>query len=477
MTARPHYNATLAILTSAGLAFGLQQTMVIPALPIIQRDLDATTAWVTWVLTGFLLTASVATPLMGKLGDQYGKGRLLFIALLVFFVGCVGAALAWNLGSLIFFRMVQGTGGAVFPLSFAIVKDEFPEEKVGVAVGVISAVFAVGGGLGLVFSGLIVDHLSWRYLFVFGAVSVGIATVLVHRYVPESPIKTPSRLDVPGALLLAAGLICLLLALTEGESWGWLSPRVLGLLGGAIAILLIWALVERRVAEPLVDMRMLARRPVLLTNLTALIAGFAMFGSFVLIPNFAETPRGLPRDVTQLVDYGFGASSTRAGLLLCPGALVGFFAGPLAGILGRRYGSKWPLAGGMLLAALGIAVFAHWHAHPWQIAGGMVLLGAGFSMSFAAMAKLIVDAVRASETGVATGLNTVMRTIGSVIGGQAGAAILTSQTIGRTGVPTESAFTAAFWMSSVAALIGVCLALFVTPRRARARVRLAEATE
>src|SRR3989441_1294107 len=128
---RQHYNVTLAILTLAGIAFALQQTMVIPALPTLQRDLHTTTTWVTWVLTVFLLVAAVATPILGKLGDQYGKERLLVISLAVFFVGCVAAIFAWNIWSLIAFRGVQGLGGAVFPLSFAIINDEFPREKVG----------------------------------------------------------------------------------------------------------------------------------------------------------------------------------------------------------------------------------------------------------------------------------------------------------------------------------------------------------
>ncbi len=462
---RQHYNITLAILTVAGIAFALQQTMVIPALPALQRDLDTTTAWVTWLLTGFLLTASVATPLVGKLGDQYGKERLLVISLAVFFLGCVGAALAPNIAVLIGFRMIQGVGGAVFPLSFSIIKDEFPAEKVGIAVGVVSSVFAVGGGLGLVLSGLIVDHLSWRWLFVVGAAGVGAATLLVHRFVPESPIKTASRLDVPGAALLSAGLVCLLLALTEGERWGWGSARIVGLFGGALVALVAWVLVELHVPEPMVDMRMLVRRTVLLTNVTALIAGFAMFGSFVLIPNFVETPRGLPDSLARLVDYGFGASSTRAGLYLLPGALMGFFSGPMAGVLGRRYGSKWPLALGMLLGALGVASLALWHEEPWHIVAGMVLLGGGLPFTFAAMAKLIVDAVRPTETGVATGMNTVMRTIGGVIGGQAGAALLTADTIGHTSIPAESAFVTAFALSAVAALVAVVVAIFVTPPR------------
>ena len=465
MSERQNYNFTLGILTFAGIAFALQQTMVVPALPALRHDLHTTTGWATWLLTGFLLTASVATPLLGKLGDQHGKERLLVIALGIFFLGCVGAALAPNIWVLIAFRMIQGTGGAVFPLSFAIIRDEFPPEKVGVAVGIVSSVFAIGGGMGLVLSGVIVDNLSWRWLFIVGAAGVGAAALLVHRFVPESPIKTESRLDIPGAALLSVGLVALLLALTEGEGWGWGSPRIVGLFATAVVALVVWGLVELRVPEPMVDMRMLAHRPVLLTNLTALIVGFAMFGSFVLIPNFVEAPSGLSSSVASMVHYGFGASSTKAGLYLLPGAVSGFFSGPIAGLLGRRYGSKWPLSLGMLLAATGITVLATLHDRPWHIVLGMLILGAGAPFAFAAMAKIIVDAVRPTETGVATGVNTVMRTIGGVIGGQVGAAILTADTIAGTSVPAESAFVTAFWMSAAAAFIGAVLALFVTPLR------------
>lgn len=467
---RQHYNVTLAALTFAGIAFALQQTMIIPALPTLQRELDTTTTWVTWLLTGFLLSASVATPLLGKLGDQHGKERLLLISLGIFFLGSVGAIFAQSIWMLIGFRILQGAGGAVFPLSFAIIKDEFPEEKVGVGVGIVSSVFAVGGGLGLVLSGVIVDNLSWRWIFVVGAFAVGIAAVLVHFFVPESPVKTPSRLDVPGALLFSGGLISLLLALTEGNNWGWGSARIVALLVGAAALLLAWGAVELRVPEPMVDMRMLARRPVLFSNVTGLIAGFAMFGTFVLIPIFVETPQGLSGALARVVEYGFGASTTTAGLYLLPGAVAGFVSGPLAGVLGRRYGSKWPMALGMALAAIALAMFALWHEHPWQIVLGMIVLGAGVPFTFAAMAKIIVDSVRPTETGVATGMNTVMRTVGGVIGGQVGAAILTADTIGRTNVPAESAFVAAFWIGAAAAFVAVFVALLVTPRRPQPRL-------
>ena len=457
---RQHYNITLGILILAGISIALQQTMVVPALPALEREFDTTTAWATWLLTGFLLSASVATPLLGRLGDQYGKERLLLISLLVFFAGSVAAIFAPNIAVLIACRVVQGTGAAVFPLSFAIIKDEFPPEKVGVAVGAVSAVFAVGGGLGLVLSGVIMDSLSWHWLFVVGAVAVGIAAVLVHLYVPESPIKSPSRVDVVGATLLSIGLVALLLALTEGESWGWGSGRIAGLFAVAAAALVAWGWVETRVPDPMVDMRMLTRRPVFFANLTGLIAGFAMFGSFVLVPNFVQIPE-------RLAGYGFGASATTTGLYLVPAAVAGFAMGPLAGVMGRRWGSKWPLSLGMALAAVALTMLALWHDEPWQIVAAMLVFGLGIPMTFAAMANIIVTSVRPTETGVATGMNTVMRTIGGVVGGQVGAAILTAKTIEGVGIPEESAFTTAFWISVVAAIVGAAVALLITARERR----------
>jgi MFS family permease len=280
--------------------------------------------------------------------------------------------------------------------------------------------------------------------------------------VPESPIKTPSRVDVPGAVLLSAGLVTLLLAISEGSSWGWGSATIVGLFVASAASFALWVLVELRVPEPLIDMHVFAERPVLLTNTTAVLTGFSMFGSFVLVPNLLQ----LSPDVAP---YGLGASSTATGIYLLPSAITGIFAGPAASVIARRYGAKVPLSLGLAIGAAGVAMIAIWHDRPWQIVVGMLITGSGVPMAFAAMASLIVQSVRPSETGVAGGINTVMRTVGGVIGGQAGAAILAADTIGRSNVPAESAFTAAFAAAAAAALLGSLIALWVTPiRRARA---------
>src|SRR5207244_537824 len=213
----------------------------------------------------------------------------------------------------------------------------------------------------------------------------------VHRFGPESPIKTPSRVDVVGASLLPVGLVAMLLGLTEGQSCGWTSSGILLLAVAAAVFLVAWGLAELRVAEPMVDMRMLAHRQVLFTNLTAIIAGFAMFGSFVLVPNFVETPHGLAASVQSLVHYGFDASATKAGLYLLPSSFALLFAGPLAGLISRRTGAKWPLSLGMLLVAAAAGTLATWNDRPWQILAAMPVLGAGIGFAYASMATLITE--------------------------------------------------------------------------------------
>jgi EmrB/QacA subfamily drug resistance transporter len=473
---RQHYGRTLAVLTVAASAFAIQQTLVFPALPTIQREFDVSAVWATWVLTAFLLSAAVLTPILGKLGDQHGKERLLVVVLVLFLAGSIGAAFAPNIWLLIAARTVAGAGGAVFPLSFGIIRDEFPPERVKVGIGLLSAVFGIGGGLGIVASGVIVDHLSWRWLFVIGAIPVAAVIPLVHRFVPESPVRNPARLDLPGAVLLSGALISLLLGLTMGAEWGWTSARVLGLGFCALMLGVAFVLVELASDHPMVDMRLMARRSVAIPNLTALISGFAMFSTFVLVPQFVEMPHDLPAGTSRLVDYGFDASATQAGLYLLPSSVVMLFAGPLAGVLGRRFGSKWPLTIGMAVMALAAGWLAEFHDEPWQILVAMVALGLGVAFSFAAMAALVTEAVPATETGVATGMNTVMRTVGGVVGGQIGAAILTASTIPGTAVPTESAFADAFALAAAAAAIGAIAAVFVTPlspRRRRQRATLA----
>ena len=464
---RQHYGVTLGVLTTAALAFALSQTMVAPALPEIQHDLGTTTTGITWILTIYLLTASVATPILGRFGDMYGKSRVLVAVLAVFGVGSLVAALSTSLAVLVAGRAIQGVGGAIFPLAFGIIRDEFPREKVATGIGLISATFGIGGGGGLVLSGVIVDHLPYEWIFWIALAVVVPAAIATRLFIPDSPVKTRARIDWTGAALLSAALVALLLAVSQGHGWGWASARVLGLFAASAVAFAVWVRQELRVPEPLVDMRMMRTRAVAATNLTALFVGFGMFSSFIVVPQFVQIPAS--------AGYGFGASVTAAGLFLAPSAVVMLVGGPLAGTLGTRFGSRFPLLLGCAVATVAFVFLALAHDERWQIYVGTALQGVGISFAFASMANLIVDAVPQSATGVATGMNAIMRTIGGSLGAQAVASVLSASLDGGSRFPAESGFTAAFAMAAAGTLAALIAAL-VIPNRQRllAEARAAE---
>ena len=451
---RRPWQAVLVLLTVAGISFALMQTLVVPALPFFQREFGTSASGATWLATGFLLSSSVLTPLLGKLGDTYGKKRLLAISLTVFGLGSLGATLSWDLGSLVAFRVLQGAGAAVFPLSFGIIRDEFPPEKVGLGIGTVSSVFGAGGGIGLVLSGVILEHLDWHWLFLVGGIPVLVAATLIVLFVPESPASRPAKADYLGAATLSVALAALLLGISQGNVWGWGSGGVLGLLAAAAVLLAAWVAIERRVPEPMVDLVMLSRPKMAATNAIAMLVGFSMFSTFISLPNFVQVP--------ERVGFGFGASLVETGLYFLPSSLAMMVLGPFAGALGDRLGAVVPLRIGLGSAATGLVLFALVHSEPWQVLAWVTLLGVGIAFAFASIGKLAVDNARPSETGVATGINTIMRTIGAALGAQIAATIISAKTLAGSGLPAEAGFTAAFAMGAIGATVALGPTLVLT---------------
>ncbi len=454
---RQHYNVTFTLLAVAAVAYALLQSLVAPALLTIQHDLDTTTAGAAWILTAYLLSASVVTPIAGRLGDMYGKKRTMVVVLVVLAFGTLLAALATSIGVMIVARVIQGAGGAVFPLSFAIIRDEFPPRRVPQGIALISAILGIGGGLGIVLAGPIVEHFSYHWLFWFPLGAVILATIGIVLFVPESPVKTRGRVDSLGAVLLGAWLVALLVPVSQGATWGWTSPRTLGLFVVAAVLIPVWVRVESRTRSPLVDMQMMRLRPVWTTNLAALVLGFGMFASFVLVPQFVELPTS--------TGFGFGASVTEAGLFLVPATLGMLVAGPISGRLSSTVGSRVPLILGALFSCAAFVLLTVAHSEHWQIYAAMAVMGIGIGFAFSSMANLIVESVPASQTGVATGMNTIVRTIGGAIGSQVSAGIVAA-TLAANGEPTERGFTIAFAAAAIALAIGVAVALMV-PRPVR----------
>jgi EmrB/QacA subfamily drug resistance transporter len=454
---RQHYGITFAVLAMAGVSFALLQSLVAPALPAIQHDLHTSATAVAWVLTAYLLSASVATPILGRLGDMFGKERMLVLALGALAAGSILAALATSVDVLIAARVIQGLGGAIFPLAFGIIRDEFPLDRTPGAIALISALLGVGGGAGIVLAGPIVDHLGYHWLFWFPLIPVALALVAAVAFVPESPVKTPGRVNIAGALLLSAWLVCLLLGTSQGASWGWTDPRVLGLYVAGVLLLIAWMRNELGAAEPLVDMQMMRLRGVWTVNAAAFLIGAAMFCSFVLIPQFVETPASS--------GFGFGDNVTKAGLVLLPSTLMMLVFGPVSARLTRRYGGKLPLALGSALAMVSFAFLAAAHSRPLDFYLAAGVLGIGIGLAFAAMANLIVEAVPSSQTGIATGMNTVTRTLGGAVGSQAAGSVLASSVM-ASGLPSEHGFTVAFVLAAAAGGLGAVCALAVPGRRA-----------
>jgi EmrB/QacA subfamily drug resistance transporter len=447
-------NLIVLYLSLGGLAFAVLQSLVAPALTTIGNDLEVSTADISWILTAYLLSASVMTPILGRLGDMLGKRRILIVVLVLLLVGTLMAALAPTLGVLIVARVLQGAAGAVMPLSIGIVRDELPRERVGVTIGLLSAIFGVGAGVGIVAAGPIVEHLSWHWLFWLPLVLVVIALVGVVFGLPESPVRKPGRLDIAGAVILTVSLVSLLLAVSKGQSWGWGDGKTLGLLAlGAVAV------------EPLIDMRLMRIRGVWTANVVGLVFGFAMFGTFVLVPTLLQLPAE--------TGYGFGKSVSEAGLFLLPTVLMMVVFGPVAGILVRRVGPKLPMLLGGVSVTAAFLLPAIAHGELWQVVVSGLLTGAGIGLAFAAMSNAIIESVPAEQTGEASGVNAIARTIGSSIGTAVIAALISSHSTPQ-GLPSDDAFTIGFWVCAAVAVLAIVAAVAAPSMRRRREQALAE---
>src|SRR4051812_46115488 len=464
--ASPSPRMILAVLSLGGISYALLQSLVVPALPQIQASLHTSESAVGWVLTAYLLSASVATPIIGRLGDMYGKEKLLMVVLLALAFGTLISAVASSLWLMLLGRVIQGAGGGIFPLAFSIIRDEFPREKVAGSIGLVSSLLGIGGGAGVVFAGVVTQNLSYHWLFWLPLAMIVVTAFLTRRYIPESPVKSPAVINYRAAGLMTLGISALLLAITETSTWGWGSPKTLGLLAVGMLVIVAWVREELRSREPLVDMRMMAIRGVWTTNTVAFLIGVGMYSAFILLPEFVQEPAS--------TGYGFGASVTVAGLFLLPATIAIVVVGQMAGVLERRIGSRGALIGGALFALACYVLLVANRSQELEIYIAAGLLGIGIGLSFSAMANLIVQNVRQEQTGVATGMNAVTRTLGGAFGGQLAATLLASN-LGAGGLPTSSGFTQSFLMCLIALTAALGFAVWVPRRNANEAAVLAHA--
>lgn len=454
------------VLASAGITVALMQTLVIPLVPKLPQLLHASAAGTAWAITATLLAAAVATPIMGRLGDMYGKRRMLLISIGMLVLGSVVAALSSSLVPMIAGRALQGLAAGVIPLGISIMRDELPAEKLGSATAQMSASLGVGGALGLPTAALLAENFNWHTLFWLSAALGAIVFGLVLRFVPESSVRSGGRFDLLGGVGLSVGLISLLLAISEGASWGWTGGRTLGLFALAIVALLTWGWWERRTSEPLVDLRTTVRPQVLLTNLASMVFGFAMFAMSLVLPQLLQMPKA--------TGFGLGQSMLASGLVMGPSGLVMLVAAPFSAKISKTRGPKVTLMLGAVVVAAGYAVGSVLMSSVWELVLVSLLIGAGIGLAYGAMPALIMAAVPVSETAAANSFNTLMRSIGTSVSSAVAGVILANLTVtlGSFTLPSQAGFRTVLLIGAGAALTALAIASFIPTRRANESVPL-----
>jgi MFS family permease len=420
------------------LIYVYSQSMVFPGLGAVAQSLHTSRLQTTWALTGYLISGAVTTPLAGRLGDLFGNRKVLMWVLWISAAGGVLSAVGTSLLPVAIGRVLAGTVTATMPLGYGIMRESLPRARLAPAVAFVSVSIAIGTGLGNITSGVVIDNLGTHWLFWLPLILIVPTALMAQLWVPDPPGRERGTVHWAGAVAMAVALLCLLIAISETTTWGWGSVRTLGLLALGLVALAVWILVELRADEPLIDMRLMALPGVWWTNLTSFLFGFAMFGTFVVIPQFVETPRS--------AGYGFGASITAAGLFLIPATVIMSFGGPLSGRLEQRFGPKLPLILGGLIGVAGYLLICFLHSDRWIIYGAFVLLGIGMGVGYSVLPHLIVLAVPLEHTGGATGINVIARNIGGALGVQLSATVIAAHLAHGAVIPTRSGFVITFWL-------------------------------
>jgi MFS family permease len=460
LTRQVRPGAVVPVLAFGGIVVSLMQTVLIPLIPQLPTLLDASPADTAWAVTATLLAAAVAVPTVGRLGDMLGKRRMLLVSILLLIAGSVVVALSESLVPAIVGRALQGLASGVIPLGISIMRDELPQEKLGSATAAMSASLGVGGALGLPLSAFVAERADWHVLF-WGAAGLGVvAGLLVLLLVPESPERTGGRVDVVGALGLSVVLLSLLLAVSKGADWGWASALTLSLFAVTLVVGALWVLWERRVRQPLVDLRTFAKPSVLFTNIASVVFGFALFAMSLVIPQLLQLPVE--------TGYGLGRSMLDVGLVMAPSGLVMMAMAPVSARISARYGPKVTLMAASVVVALGYLLVMLLMTELWHFVLGSVVIGAGIGLGYGSMPALIMAAVPRSETASANSINTLMRSIGTSVSSAVAGVVLAHMTIdfAGTALPSTTGFRVVLGVAAGASLLALVVAAFIPTNRA-----------
>ncbi|KJV03560.1 MULTISPECIES: MFS transporter [Nocardiaceae] len=444
-----------AVLASTGLIVSFMQTLLTPLVPDLPRLLDTSPANASWVITVTLLAGAICTPIAGRLGDMFGKKKIALILLTVLTGGSILAAASTGLWPLVAGRALQGAGLGIIPLGISMLRDTIPTDRLGRSVALMSSTLGVGGAIGMPLSAFVSQRADWHVLFWLAAALSTVGVVLIAVCVPGGPAHRHASFDYIGAIGLAVGLSGVLLAVSKGADWGWLRPATLTSAGVGVAVLLAWGVYQWNARSPLVDLRVSARRPVLLTNIASIAVGFGLFASTVVLPKLIEMP--------STSGVGLGQSIMVASLCMVPTGLIMMATSPIAARISERHGPRTSLIIGGVTIALGYGLAMALMTQVWHTVLVGCFIGVGIGFAYAALPTLIMRAVPDSETAAANGLNTLMRSIGTSTASAITAMVLAQNVIEVGSVPltTASGFRLAFAIAGLAAVAAVVVAFFI----------------
>ncbi|MFJ2559221.1 MULTISPECIES: MFS transporter [unclassified Streptomyces] len=450
----------IVTLALAGIVASVMQTLVVPLLTELPRILGTSSSNASWVVTATLLTGAVFGPVGGRLGDMYGKRRMLLVCCAPLIIGSVVCALSSSVVPMIAGRGLQGIGMGVVPLGISLLRDVMPVAKLGSSIALISASLGIGGGLGLPIAAGVAQYASWRALFWGAAALALVVTAMIWFLVPETPAGAEGqRFDFVGAVGLGGGLVCLLVAVSKGADWGWGSGTTLGLFTASAVLLLSWGYWELRTRDPLVDLRTAAQPRILLTNTASVLVGFGMYAQSLITPRLLQLPES--------TGYGLGQSMLAMGLWMAPAGVMMMLISPMGGKLTAAFGPKVTLVVGALVISAGYALSPALMGSTWGLLIVALVVSCGVGLAYGAMPALIMSAVPTSGTASANSFNALMRSLGTSFAAAVIGVVLaqmTTTTVGFT-IPSEARLRTGMMIGCGVALLAAAVAAVIPTGR------------
>lgn len=484
----------LAILSCIATMVMYAETMLIPAIPDLIKDFHISYSMSSWILTAYLVSGAVMTPIAGKLSDIYGKKKILLIIMVIYAVGVSLSGFAANIYFMLTARAIQGIGMSMFPIAFSIVRDQFPREKISIGQGVITSMFASGAVIGLTVGGIIVQNYGWRTTF-FTIIPIAIALLLIiRRFInvndgeqqqrqKQSKIiegnnigdtkknkskKSANPIDIKGAIALAVTVTSFLLVLTFIETSGSSmtsshnnnpnsSTQILLFLVIGIVSFILFVVIEKRAKYPLVDFKLMLDKSILPANLIIMLVGLSMFMVFQTIPILVRNPQPI----------GFGEDAINTGKVQLPFAIILLIFGPTSGFIISKLGSLKPTIFGAFITAAGFIGLLMFHSSELLVSTNLAILSTGLSLTSVGVMNVIILSTPRQFSGISLGMSSLMRIIGSSIGpALAGMYMQTHQTLLNIhGIaqyfPSSTSFNLIFLCAVAFSIVSIALAIIL----------------